>query len=111
MLRLLLSAEDYEVAVAASIDEALDSAASEEFDLYVLDRRLPDGDGFELCTKLTSLTPDTPCIFYTGDAYALHRHKAFEAGASGYVAKPDVEALIAAVHKILSDRECATATG
>ena len=111
MLRLLLSAEDYEVAVAATIDEALDYAATEEFDLYVLDRRLPDGDGFELCSKLTSLTPDIPCIFYSGDAYALHRRKAFEAGASGYVAKPDIEALIEAVHKILSDRECATATG
>ena len=111
MLRLLLSAADYEVVCAATIDKALDFAATEQFDLYVLDRRLPDGDGLELCSKLTALTPDVPCIFYSGDAYALHRSKAFEAGASDYVAKPDIEALIEAVHKILSDRECVTATG
>jgi CheY-like chemotaxis protein len=110
MLGLLLSAEDYEVVIAATIDEALDLAATEQFDLYVLDRRLPDGDGFELCSRLTTLTPDVPCIFYSGDAYELHRHKALAAGAAGYVAKPDIDALINVVHKILSDRECATAT-
>jgi len=73
----------------------------------VLDKRLPDGTGMELCVKLNALAPGVPCIFYTGDAYEVHRLEAIAAGADAYVPKPDVDALIEAVHKLLSERECA----
>jgi CheY-like chemotaxis protein len=109
MLQLILSVEDYEVQTAASIEEACTAAAKSSFDLYVLDKRLPDGTGLELCGLLAGLTPGIPCIFYTGDAYEIHRRQAFEAGAQGYVAKPDIEGLIDEVHRLLSQRECAAA--
>ena len=109
MLCMLLSEEDYEVATAGSIAEALALATSEAFDLYVLDRHLPDGPGVELCRQLNQVTPDVPCIFYSGDAYEIHRRQALEAGADDYVAKPDIEGLIDAVQKLLSERECAAA--
>jgi CheY-like chemotaxis protein len=109
MLRQLLSVEDYEVSTANSMKEGLALAKSEAFDLYVLDRHLPDGTGLELCRKLNELTPDTPCIFYSGDAYEVHRRQALAAGADGYVAKPDIDELIDTVHKLLAERECATA--
>jgi CheY-like chemotaxis protein len=109
MLLLLLSQEDYEVIIATSMREALRLATSESFDLYVLDRRLPDGTGIELCRQLSAVTPEVPCIFYTGDSYELHRHEAIAAGADAYVSKPDVEALIDAVAQLLSESECAAA--
>jgi DNA-binding response OmpR family regulator len=109
MLKLLLSEEDYEVTVAATVEETCDLAVSKEFDLYVLDKRLPDGSGVDLCTRLNQLTPGVPCIFYTGDAYEIHRLEAMEAGAAAYIPKPDIDALIEAVRKLLSERECATA--
>ena len=92
------------------MDEALRLATSRAFDLYVLDKRLPDGSGFELCRKLNRLTPGVPCIFYTGDAYEIHREEARAAGADVYIAKPDIDKLIETVHQILSQRECAAAT-
>lgn len=107
MLQLLLSEEDYEVHTAATIEEACNLAAAREFDLYVLDKRLPDGTGLELCNKLNLLTPGIPCIFYSGDAYEIHRLEAMAAGAAAYVAKPNIEALITAVHDLLAERECA----
>jgi CheY-like chemotaxis protein len=110
MLQMLLSEEDYEVHTAATMQEACDMASNSKYDLYVLDKRLPDGSGIELCEKLQQLTPDIPCIFYTGDAYEIHRREAFQAGAAAFVAKPDVEGLIDAVHRMLSERECAAAT-
>ena len=109
MLQVLLADEDYEVKVAATIEEACELARATEFDLYVLDKRLPDGSGLELCSILTKLTPGVPCIFYTGDAYEVHRQEAIAAGAAAFVAKPNIEALIDAVHKLLSKSECATA--
>ena len=109
MLRLLLSDSDYDVHPAYNVEEAMKLAQTYEFDLYVLDKRLPDGTGLELCAKLNDLTPGVPCIFYSGDAYEVHRLEAMAAGAEAYVSKPDVDALIETVHKILSQRECAAA--
>ena len=110
MLCLLLGQEDYEVVTAATFDGALKLANTDSFDLYVLDRRLPDGNGIELCQKLNEITPGIPCIFYTGDAYEVHRKQALEAGADDYVSKPHVEELIDAVGKLLAEKDCATAT-
>jgi CheY-like chemotaxis protein len=107
MLRLLLSESDYEVHPANSVEEAMKLAQTYEFDLYVLDKRLPDGSGMELCTMLNELTPGVPCIFYSGDAYEVHRLEAMAAGADAYVPKPEVEALIETIHQMLSTRECA----
>jgi CheY-like chemotaxis protein len=109
MFRLLLSSPDYEVQTAQTVAEAIERAKAESFDLYVLDKRLPDGSGMDLCVMLNALTPGVPCIFYTGDAYEIHRQEAFAAGAKAYVPKPDVEALINTVHRLLSERECAAA--
>jgi two-component system, OmpR family, response regulator ResD len=109
MFKLMLSSQDYEVQIAQSIEEAMTKAQADEFDLYVLDKRLPDGSGTELCRMLNNIAPGVPCIFYTGDAYEIHRQEAFAAGARAYVAKPDVEALIQTVHRLLSERECAAA--
>jgi CheY-like chemotaxis protein len=109
MFKLLLSDSDYEVHTARTVEEAMQLARTHEFDLYVLDKRLPDGSGMELCRLLNQFSPGVPCIFYTGDAYEIHRQEAMAAGADAYIAKPDVDALIDAVYKLLSQRECATA--
>ena len=110
MLQMLLAEEDYEVHIAATMQEACDVAQHTEYDLYVLDKRLPDGTGIQLCQTLQELTPSVPCIFYTGDAYEIHRLEALQAGAAAFVAKPDIEGLITAVHGLLSEKECAAAT-
>lgn len=110
MLQMLLSEENYQVHTAATLEEACVKAAITEYDLYVLDKRLPDGSGVELCERLMAITPAVPCIFYTGDAYEVHRREAFAAGAAAFVAKPDIEGLINAVHQLLANSECATAT-
>jgi len=109
MFRLLLASPDYEVGIARTIAEAVDLAKAESFDLYILDKRLPDGSGTDLCIKLNVITPGVPCIFYTGDAYEIHRQEALAAGAHAYVPKPDIEKLIDTVHRLLSERHCAAA--
>jgi DNA-binding response OmpR family regulator len=106
MLKLLLSQEDYEVVTAVTCEEALQLATAQEFDLYVMDRHLPDGSGLQLCKDLAKATPGVPCIFYSGDAYDIHRSEALAAGADDYVTKPDIDGLIESVRELLSEREC-----
>jgi len=110
MLQMLLAEEDYEVHTAATMEEACEKAVRTKYDLYVLDKRLPDGTGMQLCETLLKVTPQVPCIFYTGDAYEMHRREAFASGAAAFVAKPDIEGLISAVHELLANSTCATAT-
>src|ERR1051325_219798 len=110
MLKLILADADYEVETARNMEQALQMAADGTFDLYVLDKRLPDGSGLELVKRLNALTPDVPCVIYTGDAYELHQKEAFAAGADAYVAKPDIEKLIDTINKFLTEQECASAT-
>jgi len=107
MLELLLAKEDYEVETAGTMEGACRLAESKDFDLFVLDRRLPDATGLELCERLQEIAPGVPCIFYSGDAYELHRREAMAAGAAAYVAKPDIDGLIDAVQKLLANSECA----
>jgi CheY-like chemotaxis protein len=109
MMKLLLSPMGYDVHIACTMDEALELARAEQFDLYVLDKRLPDGSGVDLCRQLNKLMPTVPCIFYSGDSYEVHREEAVAAGAAAYISKPDVNELIKTVQRFLSEGECATA--
>ena len=109
MLTHLLGLSNYEVTTARGMSEALDLIKTQEFDLYVLDKRLPDGSGLDLCRRLASVTPHVPIIFYTGDAYDLHREQGLCAGAEAYVPKPDIDGLTETVHRLLADKECAAA--
>ena len=61
-----------------------------------------------MCRQLAELTPNVPCILYTGDAYEIHREEALAAGVDAFIAKPDLDTLIDVVHELLSKRECAT---
>lgn len=109
MLKLVLAESDYEVQSARSVQQALEMASQVSFDLYVVDKRLPDGSGLELLQQFNEITPNVPCIVYTGDVYEIHREQAMAAGADAYVCKPDLETLINTVHGFLSRSECATA--
>jgi DNA-binding response OmpR family regulator len=109
MLTHLLGQSDYEVETASSMVEALEIIKRERFDLYVLDKRLPDGSGLDLCRRLNEVTPDVPVIFYSGDAYELHRLEGFSAGAAAYITKPNISELIDKVQQLLAEAECSTA--
>lgn len=75
------------VAQAGSVAEALSVARRAKFQVAVLDIRLPDGTGIELCSELRAQQPDLICVMLTSfeDDHALV--EAAEAGASAYLLK------------------------
>ncbi|MCV6985579.1 two-component system response regulator DevR [Mycobacterium shinjukuense] len=75
------------VGEAGSVAEAMARIPAARPDVAVLDVRLPDGNGIELCRDLLSRMPDLRCLIltsYTSDEAMLD---AILAGASGYVVK------------------------
>ena len=105
----MLNDSSYAVTEAGSGIEGLRLTHELVPDSILLDLRLTDMTGIELCERLMTITPQVPCIFYTGDAYEIHRREALAAGAAAFVAKPDIEGLIDAVHQLLANSECAAA--
>jgi DNA-binding NarL/FixJ family response regulator len=75
------------VGEAGNVEEAMRRVGPADPDVAVLDVRLPDGNGVELCRDLRSQNPDLRCVILTsfGDDEALF--DAIMAGASAYVLK------------------------
>ena len=74
-------------------------------DVILLDIRMPQMDGFEVCRKLKAneTTASIPVIFLTGESEAASEADALEAGAVGYLTKPiDPTALLAKISACLS---------
>ena len=101
MLSNLLRQESYDALLVGNIDEALRIVEGESFDLFILDKQLPDGSGLDLCRELRGRFPQTPIIFYSAGAYESDEREAFLAGATDYVKKPGVEELVEAVKRQL----------
>lgn len=102
MLKNLLGHEGYRTQCSATAAEALESAQANSFDLYLIDNRLPDRSGIELCRALRMQYPNTPIVIYSGDAYSTHHSAAMEAGATAYVDKPNIDQLIATLRSFLT---------
>ena len=85
----LLSLEDdlQIVGEAASASEALARIPACRPDVAVLDVRLPDGSGVEVCREIRSLLPDVGCLMLTSYADDEAMVDALLAGAGGYVLK------------------------
>ena len=104
MVKAWLATSNYEVATAGSIASGLQLAQSGLFDLYLLDTRLPDGSGTELCAKIREFDRTTPIIFYSGDA-PEHLSSALQCGAQDWVVKPELDGLRAAIFRAMSGQQ------
>jgi two-component system, NarL family, response regulator DevR len=75
------------VGEAGSVAEALARVPRSEVDVAVLDVRLPDGSGVELCRELRSRAPQLTCLMLTSYADDEALFDAIMAGASGFILK------------------------
>jgi signal transduction histidine kinase/CheY-like chemotaxis protein len=78
-------------ATARTAAEAIQHFATDGFDLVLLDRRLPDGDGLDVARQLRALEPvdrHALVIAVTAFSTAEDRQACLEAGMDGFVGKP-----------------------
>ena len=91
-IRLMMSAclqeFGYVVATAATNAEALELAERVKFDLFILDVRLPDGNGVELCQKVNQLQPNSPVVYYSAYASNEEQKAALSVAGDAYLKKP-----------------------
>lgn len=101
-LRRILEREDLEVASASDGDAGLESALADDYDVIVLDYRLPGIDGLDLVRTLREHDDRTPVLMLTGRSGVTDRVEGLRAGADDYLPKPfAVEELLARVRALL----------
>jgi CheY-like chemotaxis protein len=105
MHRVLSRRPDTRLLTAQTAQDGLQTAATENPALILLDNRLPDATGSQVLAELTT-TPATaaiPVVIISGDSGRETAAALMAEGAAGFVAKPfDVAELLTVIDRHLS---------
>ncbi|QLE87192.1 response regulator transcription factor [Shewanella sp. Scap07] len=88
LIQLNLTSLNYQVSHATTLSQANQMLAEQQFDLLLLDRMLPDGDGLTLCQQLYQQHLLPPCMVITARDTEADIVLGLESGADDYLVKP-----------------------
>lgn len=94
-LKILLENALYQVTAPDIFDHIPQTALDEKADLVLLDINLQGFSGFDICTRIRSLT-DIPVIFLTGRTDSMDELTGMLKGADDYITKPFEPAILLA---------------
>jgi DNA-binding response OmpR family regulator len=101
-LRKGLMQERYAVDLAYDGMDGYEMAASNEYDVIILDLMLPKMDGLTLCKKLRSENIHTPILMLTAKTQTKDKVEGLNSGADDYLAKPFAfEELLARIRALI----------
>lgn len=84
----MLEKEGYTVTSAGTCADAEKTLESSSFGLIILDVMLPDGNGFDLCSRVRKSGCNTPILFLTACDDEIQIVRGLDSGADDYVTKP-----------------------
>lgn len=97
-----LTEDGYAVDLATTVLDARHDAATNEYDLVVLDLGLPDGDGLTFCAELRTSGWRSPIMVLTARDGLSDKVAGLDAGADDYLTKPfDYPELAARIRALL----------
>ncbi|MCD6305659.1 MAG: response regulator [Deltaproteobacteria bacterium] len=95
-----LSMRNYDVTVALRGEEALDKLRQYNFDVVILDVRMPGIDGNEVLSEIKRIKPLTEVIMLTGHATVESAIEGMKQGAYDYLIKPcETEDLVTKINR------------
>jgi DNA-binding NtrC family response regulator len=102
--RRILEAEGFEVTTVPGADEALEKIKYDEFDLLLVDVKMPKHDGIFLMREIKKNWPDIPIIVMSGYPTPETIAEVLHLGATLFIPKPfRPDELIASVHQALKN--------
>lgn len=112
-LRFSFESDNYDVTAVSTTKSAIKSIKQNMYDAVIMDCRLPDGNGFDLCREVRRLSL-VPILMLTAMDTELAEINALENGADDYMSKPfSLSVLKLRVKKIMrqSDNKSITSNG
>jgi two-component system, OmpR family, response regulator len=101
----------HEAVCAEDFAEGLDRARGGNFDVLIVDRMLPGGDGLDIVVTLRAQHIMTPAVFLTALNEVDDRIAGLRAGGDDYIAKPfSFHELLARIEAILRRRDVSPET-
>ncbi len=88
LISLHLNDQHYSTTVARDGDKGIELALSKNWDLIILDLRLPGVDGLEICRQVRQNMQYIPILILTSKSSELDRVLGLELGADDYMTKP-----------------------
>jgi len=96
-----LEQENYAVDIAYDGNDGFDLAATEEYDVIILDLMLPGMDGTDICQNLRKNKVHTPILILTAKGQIQDKVKGLDNGADDYLTKPfSFEELLARIRAL-----------
>jgi len=100
-LEFSLHKNGFQVNFARTVQEALLKLSEQKYDLLLLDLKLPDGSGFEICKKVRQ-SSSVPIIFLTASDEEVNIVMGLDMGGDDYITKPfKLNELISRIHALL----------
>lgn len=91
---------------AGTSEEAINKISKENYRLVIMDISMPGIGGLNVLKTAKKLKPDLPVLVVSFHPEEEYAHRAFQAGASGYLMKESLpEELVTAIKKILQGRK------
>lgn len=104
ILTLILQEAGHTVSEASGVTPAVSKLATEPFDLVISDKKMPDGDGFDVLRFCRENEPTLPVVILTALATVELAVEAMQAGAFDFISKPFVPEVVTAVAKRATER-------
>lgn len=101
LVKAVLSKNGLIPTVAGTAEEAEDKITNGEFGMIILDLRLPDGSGYDICSRLRDEGYTTPVLVLSAEHETDVKIKCLKVGADDYLTKPfNHEELLARIEAI-----------
>jgi two-component system alkaline phosphatase synthesis response regulator PhoP len=95
---------NYHFSTANTPSKSLELIASQPFNLYIIEYKLPEMNGIELCRQIRQADQQTPILFFTRTDRAFARESSIAAGATQYLVKPaDLEQITDTIKSLLGE--------
>lgn len=104
-----LAGQDFEILSAHTIAAGESLCRKKEIDVILLDQKLPDGNGIDLCRTILEINDQVKIIFITAFPNVDHAVKALRVGVFDYLSKPlELEELVMTVNQAFRTLELET---